>query len=238
MVRYIKNILKILPIEIVSNILMLLNIRLTRLSDYRNWTLLAYGRPQFYKHFNNLIFWYRDPSQWTFTARGVYARENLFKDCIVLDLCCGDGSYSYLFFSDIAKQIDAIDNDVQALTYAKKYCSLPNINFIKIDIINESFPTVMYDFVIFNAAICYFTEEEILIIFNKIIGIGNPDIVFCGMFPINPGYIDHKTEFLNEEEFLKLIKPYFNEISIKRIEEKVPTCYFKASKPYFINIAS
>lgn len=228
---FFKLFLKILPIESASNCLVKLNIQLAKLVHFRDWTLLAYGRPQFYKHFNNLIFWYRDPSRWAFTARGVYARENMFKDCNVLDLCCGDGSYSFLFFSDIARQIDAVDNDIQALLYAERYCSAPNINFIKLDIINQSLPLVKYDIVVFNAAICYFTVEEIQIIFNKIVAIGNHDLVLCGMFPINPGYHDHKTEFLNEEDFLKLIRPYFEEVTIRKLEEKVPTYYFNAKKP-------
>jgi SAM-dependent methyltransferase len=228
---FLKFFLKALPIESLSNGLMILNIQLAKLVYFRDWTLLAYGRPQFYKHFNNLIFWYRDSSRWAFTARGVYARENMFKDCSVLDLCCGDGSYSFLFFSDIAKSIDAVDNDIKALSYAKRYCSKPNINFIKIDIINQPLPTVKYDVVVFNAAICYFTVEEIRIIFRKIVAIGNYELILCGMFPINPGYPDHKTKFLNEEDFLTLIKPYFEKIAIRKIAEKVPTYYFKAEKP-------
>ena len=43
----------------------------------------------------------------------------MFDKCKVLDVCCGDGSYSYMFFSDIAGHIDAIDNDEYALQYAK-----------------------------------------------------------------------------------------------------------------------
>jgi len=51
------------------------------------------------------------------------------------------------------------------------------------------------------------------------------------MFPINPGYPDHKTEFTDQNDFLNLIKPYFGEVSVRKIDESVPTYYFKAEKP-------
>jgi ubiquinone/menaquinone biosynthesis C-methylase UbiE len=38
----------------------------------------------------------------------------------VLDLCCGDGSISFLFFSDIANKIDAVDVDRDAIMYGRK----------------------------------------------------------------------------------------------------------------------
>ncbi len=224
--------LKILPIEFLIFSLSHINQLLCKLLFIRDWTLLSYGRPQFYKHYSSLISWLNDPSLWSFTARGVYARENMFPDCKVLDLCCGDGSNSYLFFSSIASHIDAVDNNTQALPNARRYSSAKNINFLKIDIINSPLPNVKYDVVVFNAAILYFSQTDLEIILSKIIGIENNDLVFCGMFPINTDYADHKIHFSEPEDFLKVIHPFFEQVAIREIDEGgVRTIYFRASKP-------
>src|SRR2546422_9655686 len=111
----------------------------------RDWRLEAYDRPQFFKHQINLSRWRFEPGRWSFAARGVYARQSMFKGCSVLDLCCGDGSNSYLFFSDIAGHIDAVDNDTMALSYARRYHSAPAISYHRIDIVNQPLPGRRYD---------------------------------------------------------------------------------------------
>lgn len=224
--------LKILPVEFLIFSLCKLNRWLCKLLFLRDWTLLSYGRPQFYKHYTSLVSWYSNPSLWSFSARGVYARENMFPGCVVLDLCCGDGSNSYLFFSTIAFNIDAIDNNAHALAYARQYSSAENIRFLQIDIIKDELPNVKYDVIVFNAAILYFSLPELEIIFSKITRIKNNNLVFCGMFPINADYADHKTHFSGQDEFLKIIHPFFEQVTIRELDEMgVTTIYFRASKP-------
>ena len=100
----------------------------------------------------------------------------MFDKCKVLDVCCGDGSYSYMFFSDIAASIDAVDNDEYALKYAKKYSSRDTINYHLLDIISMPMPSSNYDFIIWNAAICYFDNHEIDLILRKFIDAINPNL--------------------------------------------------------------
>jgi SAM-dependent methyltransferase len=199
---------------------------------FREWRLQAYGRPQFFKHQINLCRWPSEPARWSFTARGVYAREGMFRNCRVLDLCCGDGSYSHLFFADIASKIDAVDNDPRAIAYARRYNSSPVISHHKLDIVAAPFPGTDYDIVVWNAAICYFSEQEIRGILGKIVSAGGPALKLTGMLPKANGWVDHKTEFEDSESVARLLREYFKVVSIKDVDEvSAVTFYFQASVP-------
>ena len=239
--NWIKNILKafakfffrLVKVDLLFRIAQRLSYLFSKLVFFKDWVLMVNGRPQYYDHQINLYKWMYDPAGWSFTARGVYAREKMFRGCKVLDLCCGDGSYSYLFFSDIAGSIDAVDRDPlgikHALTY---YSSRRNIQYRRLDIIKENFPSSGYDFVIWNAAICYFEISEIHSILQKIVRSGNPNMYLCGMAPVANRYADHKTEFNNSTDLKDLLMHYFRDVDIKQIDEiTTKSMYFQASGP-------
>jgi SAM-dependent methyltransferase len=236
--KFILSILSLVPIRFIPPDLFLwLSQRITSAIAYllfiRDWQLEANGRPQFFKHRINLARWPFEPSRWAFVARGVYSRENMFRGCKVLDLCCGDGSYSYLFYSDIASHIDAVDNDSIAIKYARKYHSNSKIIFHQIDIVNHDLPSSEYDIVVWNAAICYFELHEIKQIILKIIKSGKPNMQLIGMIPKANGWVDHKTEFSDAEILRQLFLQYFKVVTIKEIDEiSITTFYFQASSPY------
>lgn len=223
---------KLINVNLFFRVSQRLSYLLSNLTFFKDWVLMVNGRPQYYDHQLNLYKWIYNPGEWAFTARGVYARENMFPGCKVLDLCCGDGSYSYLFFSDIAAAIDAVDIDQAAINHAVKYYSSPNINYFKLDIINEKFPSADYDFVIWNAAICYFDITEIHEILNKIQRAGNSHMNLYGIAPVATGYVDHKTEFNDANELRELLLQYFTSVHIKQINEiTINNIYFHAADP-------
>ena len=236
--KFILSILSLVPIRFIPlDFFLWLSQRITSAIAYllfiRDWQLEANGRPQFFKHRINLARWPFEPSRWAFVARGVYSRENMFRGCKVLDLCCGDGSYSYLFYSDIASHIDAVDNDSIAIKYARKYHSNSKIIFHQIDIVNHDLPSSEYDIVVWNAAICYFELHEIKQIILKIIKSGKPNMQLIGMIPKANGWVDHKTEFSDTEILRQLFLQYFKLVTIKEVDEiSITTFYFQASSPY------
>jgi SAM-dependent methyltransferase len=198
----------------------------------RDWLLEARGRPQFFKHQINLGRWPLQPARWSFAARGVYARQDMFRGCRVLDLCCGDGSVSYLFFSDIAGQVDAVDNDAYAIAYARKYFPSPVVQYYQLDIINSEFPSREYDFVVWNAAICYFSEADIRVILRKIIAAGKSSMRMTGMLPKANAWVDHKTEFADRCSVEKLLLEYFGTLEVREVDEGAAvTFYFQAASP-------
>jgi SAM-dependent methyltransferase len=181
----------------------------------------------------NLAQWPFDPARWAFTARGVYARESMRRGCKVLDLCCGDGAYSRLFFADIAGQVDAVDFDEYALEYARKYHSAPGLRFHRLDIVNQPLPDRDYDVVVWNAAICYFSEPDIRVVIDKIIAASRPEMKLIGMLPRAHGWIDHKIEFATTAEVDSYLRQFFAEVSVHEIDEgSAVSFYFRARAPH------
>jgi len=131
----------------------------TKLMHYRDW-LFSNKEPSNYKHEINLYNWIYNPSQVEFAEGGIFGRMLIHKDDNVLDICCGDGSYSYLFFSDISKRVDAIDYDREAIAYADKNYSKSNINFICHDLLKYSFKKNFYDVIIWRSGSAYFTKKN------------------------------------------------------------------------------
>ena len=224
--------IRLVPLDGALRISQRIAASLAGLFFIKDWQLEANGRPQFFKHQMNLARWAFEPWRWSFVARGVYAREVMFRGCKVLDLCCGDGSYSYLFFSDIAGSVVAVDVDPQAVAYAKKYNSSSNISFERLDIVREALPKERFDIVVWNAAVCYFTEEEIGIVLRKIIAVGAPGMKLVGMLPKANGWIDHKTEFSDLTVLEEFLSRYFESVVLRQLDEgTVTSFYFLVSAP-------
>jgi hypothetical protein len=224
---------RLLNIDLFFRISQRTSYLLARLTFFKDWVVMANGWPQYFNHQINLYQWMYRPAGWSFTARGVYARERMFQGCKVLDLCCGDGSYSYLFFSDIAGAIDAVDRDPQALRHARKYyASRPNIRFHRLDAVTDEFPRSDYDFVVWNAAICYFDLPDIHRILRKIADCGSAGMYLYGIAPLATGYADHKTEFRDVAELRGLLMNYFTDVHVQQVDElTIQNVYFRASGP-------
>jgi SAM-dependent methyltransferase len=159
-------------------------------------------------------------------------RREGFTRANTLDLCCGDGSYSFLFYSDIAGHVDAVDNDPHAIAYAAKYRASPIITYHQLDIIKQSLPETRYDVIVWNAAICYFSEDEIALILRKIADAGEPTMQLSGMLPRANGHVDHKTEFSDRASVAALLRRYFGIVEVREIDEgSLITFYFRASDP-------
>lgn len=140
----------------------------TKLMHYKEW-YFSDIEPSSYKHEINLYNWIYDTSQCEFVEGGALGRMLINKDDTVLDLCCGDGSYSYLFFSDITKHVDAIDYDEGSIKYAQKNYAKKNISYICGDLLMYDFQNQIYDVVIWRSGAAYFTKENRNKIFNKIL---------------------------------------------------------------------
>ena len=150
----------------------------------------------------------------------------------VLDLCCGDGSYSYLFFSDIAGSVDAVDNDRMAIEYARKTYLADNLRFYRLDAVRDPFPASGYDVIVLNAAISYFSEAEIGVILEKIVRALVPNGFCYGMTPVANDYIDHKTEFEGGAALERVLRHFFSTVDIKLVDEVgAKNLYFCATGP-------
>lgn len=176
--------------------------------------------PVFFKHEYDLYRWpfdMRNGAEWV--ERGVHARSKFFKGCVVLDLCCGDGSYPYLFFRDIAKRIDAVDANCEAIKYAKKHYAAERIQFMHCNILDtDMLDFKEYDFIIWNAGIGYFTTGEQKYLLAKIAKSGKSSLMLIGTTPLVDRKTDsnHKDEFYSIEQLQTLLDHYFLRVSIDK----------------------
>jgi len=138
----------------------------TQLLLLKDWHLSS-KTPSSFKHEINLYSWRFNPAEVEF-AEVVYGRMYLKKGDTVLDLCCGDGSYAYLFFSDLASRIDSIDYDADTIAYAKKNYATENITFTCANLLEHSFPDEYYDLVVWASGVAYFSKENRAKILAKI----------------------------------------------------------------------
>ena len=138
----------------------------TRLLLLTDWYLSS-KTPSSFKHEINLYSWRFNPAEVEFVELA-YGRMHLKNGDTVLDLCCGDGSYAYLFFSDLASKIDSIDYDAETITYAKKNYATENITFTCANLLEHPFPNEYYDLVVWTSGVAYFSKDSRAKILGKI----------------------------------------------------------------------
>ena len=209
-----------------SSILNALLRALTQISFFCGKLLLfcdwGHGKhPQFFNHKIDYALWPHSPSKWSIAARGVLPRVKMFPGCTVLELCCGDGSNSFLYFTDIAAKVVGVDGDPSAIKFAKKNYRVGNLTFYELDIISGdlSFLGANFDFVVMNAALSYFEISEIYKILSKIKAISSKNSIFLGMVPQANGHIDHKNEFPDHLALFNFLKNFFSTVEISSVYE-------------------
>ena len=158
--------------RVIGNILFALSKKYasihTKIDKNLEWSL-SNKTPSHYNHEINLYNWIYDPSLVQFAEAGVLSRMLVKKDSNVLDLCSGDGLYTYLFLSDLAKSIDAIDINKESIGNSIKKYNRNNINYISADILQYNFKIKHYDVVIWSEAVAYFSEDERILVYRKIL---------------------------------------------------------------------
>ena len=158
----------------------------------------------------------------------------------MLDLCCGDGTYSGLFYSGRAGSVDAVDRDPRAVALAKRRHSKPNVQYFCRDILLEPFPRPEYDVVFFFVAIEHFSIEAGTDLLQKIgSSLSQRQGVLFGSTPILPhrgGHNDeHDNEFLSVEQLKLFLEPHFSRVEVWCSNWPMRTeCYFTCEGPILL----
>ena len=169
--------------------------------------------------------------------RGVWSSFAIAQDGepgLTLDLCCGDGFYSYYFYSLCSKQVLAIDFEPSAIKQAEKMHSAKNISYLVGDI-RESIPEGPFKNIIWDAAIEHFTESEIQSLMSRIKQVLAIDGVVSGYTIVEDHSGEkrlhqHEYEFHNKEDLARFLSPWFNNVTV--MVNKYPdreNLYFYAS---------
>lgn len=191
-----------------------------------------YGVPWFDHRFDYL----RGPENWYWCERGVLALRQMPADARVLDVCCGDGTYSGLFYVKRARSVDAIDRDDDALAVARARYTDARLNFRRQDVLADPFPGSSYDLVSFFAALEHFSSAAGYELLQKIGRTLSPQGVLIGSTPIVPhlgGHNDeHDNEFLSEEQVRVFLAPLFGKVELYTSQwVDRGECYFECREP-------
>ena len=187
---------------------------------YIEWRV---GNPEYFEHQMDLNYqWHESRSAYPM-ERGVFSSFALKNDSPpsgnTLDLCCGDGFYSYYFYSKRSKSVVGIDFDPEAIKFAKKnYNKAQNIEYLIGDI-RLDIPVGPFDNIIWDAAIEHFTQTEIENLMIKIRAVLQKNGVLSGYTIVEPKHggkhlHQHEYEFHDKEDLARFLSPHFKNVQV------------------------
>jgi 2-polyprenyl-3-methyl-5-hydroxy-6-metoxy-1,4-benzoquinol methylase len=186
--------------------------------------------------FDHEIDYYRWPKNLFWIERGVFGRMVMKPGCRVLDLCSGDGYYSDVWYSTIAGNIDACDNDEDALRFASQKHNNPKIDYHHIDILTDPFPKPEYDVITWFEAIEHFSEENQNFILGNIRSALSQNGTLIGSTTMvkllgNPTNRQHDREFTSQKDVADVLRDVFSKVQTwASMYPDRTTCYFQCSK--------
>jgi SAM-dependent methyltransferase len=170
------------------------------------------------------IYWYDHdfdhllgPGWNNWTERGILANRCIRPGDEVLDVACGDGSYSGNYYSQCADHVDAFDYDEKAIGCARRKHAKPNVHFFLADATSVIL-SKKYDVVLLFASIEHFTIEDGARLLQKLGDALVQGGVLLGSTPVFTemgGHNDeHKNEFLSEEQLRTFLTPHFKKVEL------------------------
>ena len=200
-------------------------------------------RTEWMDHDQDTFYQFNSNGSFLHFERGILARKELISFFIkrkefknlktdkiinILDLCSGDSYISQKFFFDCSKNIVSIDIDLKSLQRGKKRLNLNNYMnknhfFLQSDIEKQTIKNLLknnnlnlnFDFVLFNAAIEHFKEDELNFIFKSLKEVlTSKSLIFTYTIvedKDNQRYLpDHHEMFFDDKLHLEnLLKKYF-----------------------------
>jgi len=152
----------------------------------------------------------------------------------ILELCCGSGFYTDMFYAPFASEIVAVDFDPRALETAARLHPARNIRYEWHDI-RHSLPDGPFDAVIWDGAIEHFTEAEIESIMGRLGErmVNNAPLLGYTVAETTeaPEHPDHETHFEGIADLGALLKRFFTNV---RVFERIhPTLTPKRHNLFF-----
>lgn len=179
------------------------------------------NNPEHFDHNIDLYYKWKKTRAAFPMERGVWSNFAMVQDGspgVTLDLCCGDGFYSYYFYSGLSKQVIGIDFEPNAIKQARKMHSADNIEYIVGDI-RTHIPDGPFDNIVWDAAIEHFTESEIEGLMSRIKNVLKPEGILSGYTIVEDHAGDkrlhqHEYEFHNKEDLARFLSPFFKNVVV------------------------
>jgi len=192
------------------------------------------NNPEYFDHHIDQYYLWRKRANSFMWERGVFGSIAIAPGDRVLDLCCGDGFFTFHFYSTNAAEIIGIDFDERAVRGARRNFRRDNLSFAVADI-RDSLPDGPFDVVVWDAAIEHFTESEIGEILRRIAVLLGDSGVLAGYTIVatddGQKHLDqHEYEFSSAAELDLLLRAFFRNVQvIKTSSAERDNLYFHAS---------
>ena len=168
--------------------------------------------------FDHRFDYLRGIDNYSWYERPIFALEKIKPFGDVLDIGCGDGIYSGLFYYKKAKHIDAIDLDKLAIEHAKKHYFRSNVNFKCIKIQDWLKKRKKYDTILMFNVIEHFDYEDGIKILKNVRTSLNENGLFFGSTVLfsdkGEHNFEHKNEFFSQANLRKYLKKVFRRVDI------------------------
>ncbi len=148
----------------------------------------------------------------------------------ILELGCGTGYYTDVFFSPFASEIVAIDIDPRAIETARRSHQAKNIRYQVMDF-RKTLPEGIFDVVVWTPTIFAYTPDEVHTLMARLREVMSQNATLCGFTCIEaveggPGVLWHDLKSLAER-----LKRYFK--NVRAFERVHPTVQPPRHELYF-----
>jgi SAM-dependent methyltransferase len=207
--------------------------RISKTSHYAQFVLEWSVRPvpAWFDHQLDLACLWKKNRTPISVERGIFNLAAIKPGARVLDLCCGNGFYSYYFYAGRASQVVAIDLDKRAIDEARSQHRVENVTYICGDI-RSDIPVERFDNVLCDASFEYLTLGEVQALLSKIKLCLVPRGVFSGHGIVQQEHgVEHHHIFRSKKDLVDLLKPHFAFIvMLETLHESRQAIYFSASE--------
>jgi SAM-dependent methyltransferase len=172
--------------------------------------------PEFTDHMLNQYFLWPEHKRTFWLEGAVMSSVAMRQGGRYLELCCGSGFYSDMFYAAIARELVAVDFDPRAIELARRQHARDNVRYEVVDI-RERLPDGPFDGVIWDGAIEHFSTPEIASIMLGIKQRLVPGGLFSGYTIAESGdagmqHPDHEQEFRDAAGLAALLQPHFKHV--------------------------
>ena len=173
--------------------------------------------PEFADHFINQFYLWPELKRTFWLEGAVMCSLAMKQGGRYLELCCGSGFYTDMFYASIAREVVAVDFDPRAIELARRHHGRENVRYQIADI-RDGLPDGPFDGVLWDAAIEHFSSLEIAAIMTDIKRKLVPDGMLSGYTIAESGeglqHPDHEQEFNDMDDLAARLRPHFKNVLI------------------------
>lgn len=175
----------------------------------------------------------RGPENWVWIKRGIETSRFVLPGDRVLDLCCGDGTFTRYFYGAVAGLVVGVDRNAAAIRQARRRWNPDHVRFCVADVVRDPWPLPEWDVIVLNAALEYFSESDMRLLLSRVAGALAPGRgVLLGCTIIRPSskltLTGQKVAMESDEQLDRFLRQWFRGVEVWRVRQKVgEMCYFR-----------